>query len=205
MYDNKKIQAIKTWLGNGSINIFGRPFAGKDNQAKILIDIFGGNLIGGGDILRDKNMPEYIKQYMRTGQLIPTEDYKNIVLPILNLSKYKNSPLFLSSLGRWRGEEESVINALELSDHPLKAVLYLDIPESESFKRWEKRDVNNDRGERHDDTKEILAIRLDEFAEKTLPVIDFYKTNNLLVTVNGEKPRQEVTSNIIEALYNKIA
>jgi len=32
MNSSEKIEKIKEWLGAGAVNIFGRPFAGKDAQ-----------------------------------------------------------------------------------------------------------------------------------------------------------------------------
>ena len=70
-----EIAAIKQWLGTGSINIFGMPFAGKDTQGKILSDMFDGPLLGGGDILRNSVLPEHVRAAQKKGLLIPTEDY----------------------------------------------------------------------------------------------------------------------------------
>lgn len=200
MSENKDIEIIKKWLGNGSINIFGRPFAGKDNQANKLIEIIGGNLIGGGDILRSKHMPNDIKILMRTGKLIPTDKYRQIVLPYFKQSIFKDKPLILSSVGRWHGEEEMVIKSLRDSGHELKAVIHLEISEQESYKRWQNRDINNDRGERYDDTEEILKIRLNEYRSKTIPVINYYKKIGILVKIDGTNNRQNVTKKIIKSL-----
>jgi adenylate kinase len=203
MYDQKQIDAIKTWLGTGSINIFGRPFSGKDSQGVRLADLFGGNLVGGGEILRGSIMPDHIKEHMRTGKLIPSDDYVNIVLPYLNQPRLANKPLILSSVGRWHGEEDGVIAVLEQSNHPLKAVVYLDISDTESHNRWLAREINNDRTNRHDDTMEILDIRFKEFQEKTLPVLDYYKNLGLLITVDGKGTRDKVTNDIIDNLINR--
>jgi len=73
---------------------------------------------------------------------------------------FKDKPLILSSVGRWHGEEEMVIKSLRDSGHELKAVIHLEISEQESYKRWQNRDINNDRGERYDDTEEILKISI---------------------------------------------
>jgi adenylate kinase len=194
MYDDK-------WLGSGTIDIFGRPFAGKDFQGRRLAQIFGGNLVGGGDILRRSSMPDDIKTYMKSGKLIPSDEYVNIVLPYLNQPHLSNKPLILSSVGRWHGEENGVIESVQKSGHPLKAVVYLDISNSESHDRWLAREINNDRSSRHDDTEEILNIRFTEFQEKTLPVIDYYRKFGALIEIDGKGARDEITKDIIDALY----
>ena len=201
MDNTEKIDAIKKWLGSGTIDIFGRPFAGKDAQGRRLVKIFGGNLVGGGDILRNSAMSETIKECIQTGKLIPSNDYVDIVLPYLSQLHLNNKPLFLSSVGRWHGEEEGVIKAVEKSGHPLKAVIYLDISNSESHNRWLAREINNDRSDRYDDTEEILNIRFAEFSEKTMPVIEYYTNLGLLLDINGNGSRDDITKNIIDALY----
>ena len=145
-------------------------------------------------------MTDEIKALMKTGKLIPTEKYQEIVLPYLNQKKFQNKPLFLSSVGRWYGEEDAVIRALEKSGHQLKAVIHLEISEQESYARWKNRDIYNDRGERHDDTVEILKIRLDECNKKTIPVIEKYQQMGILIKIDGTKKRAEVTQDIIESL-----
>lgn len=197
MYDTAKIDWIKKWLGSGSINIFGRPFSGKDAQGSRLADTFDGNLVGSGDILRSS----YAEKQTRTGILTPTKDFMSIVLPYLKRDEFQGKPLILSSVGRWHGEEDGVVQTVGESGHPLKAVIYLDLSDEESRKRWQAREINNDRNGRHDDTEEVLEIRLKEFKEKTMPVVDYYNKSGRLITVDGQQTRDEVADDIIAALY----
>jgi len=200
MNDEGKINKIREWLGAGSINIFGRPFAGKDAQGLRLANLFDGNLVGGGDILRSINIPKTSSENIKSGKLVPSDDYVKIVLPFLAQPHFANKPLILSSVGRWHGEEDGVIETLNRSAHPLKAVVFLDISNKESHTRWLAREINNDRQSRHDDTEEILKVRFDEFEEKTLPVLDYYQQRGLLITVNGTQTRDQVTNDILDAL-----
>ena len=203
MHNSEKIDAIKKWIGTGSINIFGRPLAGKDYQGQQLAKLLDGNLIIGGDILRGDNMPDFIKENMKTGELTPTEDYKKIVLPYLNQSNLIGKPLILSSVGRWHGEEEPVIKASQESGHPFKIAIYLDIPDSEVYVRIQQPKLKNDRPNRHDDSVDLLKIRFDEFNKKTLPVIDYYRNLNMLIEINATQSREKVTDDIISELYNQ--
>lgn len=203
MYDDRKISVIKDWLGVGSINIFGLPFAGKDIQGEILAKIFNGNLLGGGEILRSVTLPVNIKECLQIGKLIPSEDYVKIVLPYLKKPSLAGKPLILSSFGRWSGEEMGVLTAVKESGHPLKSVVYLKINENDAHKRWLMLRENNDRKERRDDAEEILKTRFSEFKEKTKPVIDFYNDLELLIEINGKGTREQVTNNIINSLFEK--
>ena len=201
MYDNEKIDAIKKWLGSGSINTFGRPFAGKDSQCHKLAGIFECPVLGAGDIFRGENMPESVKRCMRTGELVPYEDFVNIILPVLSQEKFDNMPLILDSIGRWHGEEGGVVSALDRSNHELKAVIYLDISNEESLNRRSISEKINDRNSRADDDAKIMDTRFKEFNYKTLPVIDYYQDLGILIKIDGKGPRDEITNNIIDSLY----
>ena len=73
MNDAKKINKIKQWLGNGAIDIFGRPFAGKDSQCLELVKLLGGKVVSGGDILRDdKSASTLLKNKISNGEMAPT-------------------------------------------------------------------------------------------------------------------------------------
>jgi len=201
MNDTEKIKVIKNWLGSGTINIFGRPFSGKDAQGRRLVKLLGGSLIGGGEILRNSLIPQHVKDNVSAGKLAPTDDYINIVLPYLGKPDFAGKPLFLSSVGRWHGEEKTVLDALKKSGHPLKAVVYLDISVNESHTRWLAREINNDRPNRIDDTENTLNIRFAEFQDKTMPVLDYYRSLGLLVEIDGKGPRNDITGLIIDALF----
>ena len=194
------ISKIKAWLGSGAINIFGRPFAGKDTQCKVLAYSLDGNVLGGGEILRGQEMPQRIKDLMKTGELIPTEDYIDIVLPRLSRPELTDRPLILSSVGRWRGEEDGVIQSAQKAGHPIMAVFHLQIDEATVRQRWSAHQEILDRGHRHDDNQGIIDIRLREFNEKTLPVIDTYRDLGLLYEINGDQNPEDVTSSILEVL-----
>jgi len=197
-----EIEQIRTWLGTGSINIFGRPFAGKDTQGSILADTFDGILLGGGDILRNSVIPPHVSEALHRGELIPSEDYVSIVLPYLSKQEFSGKPLILSSVGRWIGEEAGVIEALSAAGHPLKTVVYLDLPEEIVLTRWQALEAHDDRGGRHDDTSEVLEKRLSEYREKTLPVIDAYEQKGLLVRIDGSQSLEDVSRDILNRLAN---
>jgi len=192
-----KIKNIKKWLGSGSINIFGLPFSGKDTHGNELAVMLDGPLIGGGDILRSELVPQHVTEAINNGNLAPTDDYKEIVLPYLAQEKYSSKPLVLSSVGRWIGEERSVLEATESAGHPIKCVVYLHITNDEVWKRWK----NNTR-QRHDDNAEhILEKRFSEFEKKTIPVITEYRKLGLILEIDGAPAKSVVTAEIIDQLY----
>ena len=195
-----KIATIKKWLGYGSINIFGLPYAGKDTHGRELAELLDGELLGGGDILRNSDIPKSVRAIMERGELIPTDDYISIVLPYLSSDKFTSKPLILSSVGRWLGEEDGVLLAAEKSNHPLKAVIHLSVDDAAVWRRFERAKTAGDRETRADDADGILTKRLDEYRTKTLPVIESYRQKGLLIEVDGLPPRDAVLSTIIDEL-----
>lgn len=197
-----QIKTIKTWLGAGSINIFGLPFAGKDTQGRKLADLLGGQLLGGGEILRNSVIPERAKLALNAGELIPTADFIEIVLPFLSQSEFTSKPLILSSVGRWHGEEAGVLEATAESDHPIKAVIFLNASEETIYKRHSLSQKSGGRGARTDDGQ--LATRLEEFKSKTMPVLDFYRAQGLLLEIDANRPPEKITADILARLVTLI-
>lgn len=203
MAEHTQIKELQNWLGTGSINIFGRPFSGKDTQSKNLANLFNAEIIGGGDIIRASNN-EVVKDSINKGNLAPQQEYLEMVLPYLASEKFQGKPLLLNSLGRWHGEEEPILSAAHNTHHPVKVVIYLDIPESEVWKRWEAAKGLGDRGVRNDDNDTSIKNRLNEFKSKTLPVITYYQQSDLLISVDGTKPHKAVFEAILNQLIERI-
>lgn len=194
------INRVGVWLGAGSINIFGPPFAGKDTHGRRLAKDLNANLIGGGEILRGSEMPDHVKELHRTGKLFPTDVYFEIVLPYLKQKKFAGKPFVLSSVGRRQGEESGVLEAASAAGHPIKAAIYLNVDEPVVWQRWEHSDSRKLRGARADDSREALKVRLAEFRDKTLPVIDFYRGQNLLIEIDSNRSKDTVSRDISDSL-----
>lgn len=202
MSDPKQISTISDWLGSGAINIFGLPFAGKDDQTKRLAELFGVSNMSSGDILRASMTPE-IKSYLDQGKLIPSELFVEVVLPYLSQPELQGKPLLLSSVGRWYGEEDGVMQVLDAANHSLKAVIYLIISRDDALKRLYKSKDLGDRGDRDDDDEKLLITRFEEFENKTMPVIDHYRQLGLLIEIDATKSREEVHNTILEKLAQR--
>ena len=198
----EKILAIKKWLGTGSVNIFGYPMSGKDTQGVRLAEAVGGKLLSSGIIIRANEMEKH-KKLTDKGNLIPTDIFYEWVLPYFGRDDLKPYPLILSSIGRWFGEEDTVMETAERAGHEIRAAVLLNISEADVMARFEKLQILNDRGERQDDKDlAVFKTRLEEFREKTLPVLEHYKQLGLLVNVNGDQSRDEVFAELINKLYD---
>lgn len=202
----EKIEAIKKWLGTGSINIFGLPMSGKDTVGIKLAEMLGARFLSSGIIIRAMEQ-EQNQHYTDSGQLIPNDVFYKWVLPYFSRSDLADAPLVLSSVGRWSGEENYVMNAADDGGHPIKAVVLLNISEADVTERWNivREQGVRESGEitkREDDKRrEVFDTRIKEFNEKTVPVLKHYQELGLLVPVQADMTREEVLNLVVEKLY----
>lgn len=200
----EKLEFIKGWLKTGSINIFGLPMSGKDTVGVKLAEDLGARFLSSGMIIRA--MEEETKNKMTgNGELIPTDLFYEWILPYFERDDLKNEALVLSSVGRWSGEENEVMESAKNAGHEIKAVVLLETSPEDVMKRWEivnslgdeQRTVRDD-----DKTLDTFKVRIKEFEEKTEPVISHYDELKLLIRVNGNQDRETVYRETIDALYN---
>jgi adenylate kinase len=199
----EKIDTIKKWLGSGSINVFGLPMSGKDTQGVKLAEALGAEFLSSGVIIREMEK-ETNQDLSGSGNLIPTNIFYEWVLPYFERRELFGRPLVLSSIGRWSGEEDQVMSVAKGADHEIKAVIVLIISESDAKQRFNESKVLGDRGDRADDKDlSILENRLNEFREKTTPVLKHYQDLDLLIRIDGSQSREAVFNEILEKLYEK--
>ncbi len=197
----QKILTIKQWLGTGSINIFGLPMSGKDTVGVKLAEFLGGKFLSSGLIIRSMEAMQN-KHLTDKGELVDTDLFYDWVLPYFDKEELKPFPLVLSSIGRWKGEEDTVMDRAKSAGHEIKAAIILNISEADVMSRWEAAATLKDRGTRFDDEKpEVFQTRLDEFRIKTLPVLLRYRELGLLVEVKADLPRDQVFMELINQLY----
>ena len=200
-----KVATIKQWLGTGSINIFGLPMSGKDTQGIKLAELLDAKFLSSGMIIRAMEKQTRHK-YSNKGDLIPTNIFYEWVLPYFERPDLFRYPLVLSSIGRWHGEEEQVMSTAAGAGHDIKAAVILNVSEDDVEQRYQAAKILDDRGERADDKDlAIFKTRIQEFRTKTLPVIQYYKSLNLLIEVNGDQPRNAVFNELVEKLYQVAA
>ena len=199
-----KLAKIKTWLGTGSLNVFGLPMSGKDTVGERLAKDLGAKFLSSGIIIRAFEA-EQNQNMTGSGQLIPTNTFYDIILPYFSREEMKNDSLILSSVGRWSGEEDKIMEAAKNGGHEIKAVVLLDLTEVDVKNRFEAAKELNDRGGRADDANiEIFETRIREFNEKTVPVLNHYDELKLLIRVPADGSRDEVYSSVIDKLVEFI-
>lgn len=195
-----QIQQIKTWLGIGSINIFGLPMSGKDTVGVQLAEKLGAKFLSSGMIVRA--MEQATGQNLTgQGKLIASNVFYDWVLPYFEREELWKYPLILSSIGRWSGEEDEVMTVAKNSGHTIRAAIELQLSDTDVVERWEAAKLLGDRGLRADDANpQIFQTRINEYHEKTLPVLQRYQELGLLVRVPANTSREQVLANVIDAL-----
>lgn len=199
-----KLAKIKAWLGTGSLNVFGLPMSGKDTVGERLAKDLDAKFLSSGIIIRAFEA-EQNQNMTGSGQLIPTNTFYDIILPYFSREEMKDDSLILSSVGRWAGEEDKIMEAAKNGGHEIKAVVLIDLTETDVKNRFEAAKELNDRGERADDANiEIFETRIREFNEKTVPVLNHYDELKLLIKVPADGSRDEVYSSVIDKLVEFI-
>lgn len=201
---NEKIEMIKNWLGTGSLNIFGLPMSGKDTVGMRLAEDLQAKFLSSGIIIRAYEA-EQDEDMTGSGKLIPTNTFYDIILPYFSRKELQNDSLILSSVGRWSGEEDKIMEAARAGGHEIKAVIMLDLTEEEVKKRFRIAKELNDRGGRADDANMgVFETRLAEFHEKTMPVLNHYDELKMLIKVPANQSRDEVYDTVIDKLIEFI-
>lgn len=198
----QQLKDIKAWLGVGSINIFGLPMSGKDTVGVRLAENLGAKFLSSGMIVRAMEKEKGIN-LSGDGNLIPSNTFYEWILPYFEREDLWNYPLILSSIGRWSGEEDEVMTVARSSGHTIRAVVELRLSEQDVVERWEAAKLLGDRGLRPDDANpDIFRKRLEEYRNKTLPVLKHYQELGLLVPVPANLSRDQVFAKVVEALAN---
>ena len=204
----EKLAYIKEWLGTGSIDVFGLPMSGKDTVGIKLAESIGARFLSSGMIIRAMEQ-EKGEHYTENGALAPTDIFYEWVLPYFGREDLKDSALILSSVGRWSGEENEVMNAAAEAGHPIKAAVLLNISEADVQVRWEAvrdagvRETGQEATKREDDkSRGVFQNRIKEFIDKTMPVIQHYQALGLLVQVRADMTREEVFTELVNQRYD---
>lgn len=198
----QQLKDIKAWLGVGSVNIFGLPMSGKDTVGVRLAENLGAKFLSSGMIVRAMEKEKGIN-LSGQGSLIPSNTFYEWILPYFEREDLWNYPLILSSIGRWAGEEDEVMAVARSSGHTIRAAVELRLSEQDVVERWEAAKLLGDRGLRPDDANpDIFRKRIEEYRNKTLPVLKHYQELGLLVSVPANLSRDQVFAKAVEALAN---
>ncbi len=210
------------------IIMLGAPGAGKGTQAKQIADKYHIPHISTGDIFRAniKNGTELgkkAKEYMDQGALVPDELTCDLVMDRIAQDDAKNG-FVLDGFPRTIPQAEALTAALEKIGQKMDFAIDVDVPDENIVKRMSGRRAclncgatyhivsippkkegicdrcGNEIVLRDDDKPETVQKRLTVYHEQTQPLIDYYKKQGILKSVDGTVPMEEVFRSIVAIL-----
>jgi adenylate kinase len=202
--------------------LVGPPGAGKGTQAVFLAEHYSIPHISTGDIFRanlkaDTPLGQEAKSFMDRGELVPDSVTNAMVKDRLTHDDVANGFL-LDGFPRNVVQAEVLRAILAEQKKPLDAVLELSIANSEIIERLSSRLTCRGCGapapataqtcatcggelyQREDDKAEVIARRLEVYNEQTAPIISFYRSEGLLITISATGAVSEITERATTAL-----
>jgi adenylate kinase len=170
-------------------------------QAKRLASEYGLAHIATGDMLRaamaaGTPLGQRVKPIYDAGELVP--DDLMIELIRERLSDDDTEPGFvLDGFPRTMAQADALDSMLSEIDRPLDVVLELQVPDAVAIERLRKRAVEEGRS---DDTPEAITKRIDLYNQETKPLVSHYRLAGNLVGIHGDRPENEVFSEIQQAI-----
>ncbi|MEI6280523.1 MAG: nucleoside monophosphate kinase [bacterium] len=185
---------------------FGQVGSGKGTQVKLLIDflkskdnkdtVYAGTGDGFRALLSSENFTaRIIKESIIKGELQPDFLTNAIFANILNSSLGADKHLIADGYPRTVAQSETFEMMMKFYKRDHIKVIYIDLGEDEAMKR------NLLRG-RADDTENGLRKRFNEYINKVVPAVNYFKDKEgyVIYTINGEQSVEDVHKDIIKAL-----
>ena len=185
---------------------FGIVGSGKGTQVKLLMDFL--KTKDSSDIVYAYPGNEYrkliesdsytgsiIKDSMERGNLQPDFLTDSIVTNILTSSLTNEKHLIADGYPRTVAQSEAFDAMIKFFKRERVKIVYIELSKEEAMRR------NLLRG-RADDTKEGIEKRFDEYINKVIPAMNYFKDkeNYKIYTINGEQSVEDVHKDIIKAL-----
>lgn len=208
--------------------IIGRQGAGKGTQCVRLARHYVVPHISTGDVFRaavkeGTELGLKAAEFIESGELIPDDIVIGVVRDRLEQDDVRRRGFVLDGFPRTAVQGEALNSELEEMKMPLDLAIDIEVPEEVVLKRLAARRVCSTCGanystsqpphvnwtcdvcggevvQRADDTEEAIRTRLATYERQTAPLIAWYDSQNLLATIDGLGPADEVTHRMIKAV-----
>jgi len=187
--------------------LFGPPGAGKGTQAKILTEKRGLPQLSTGDMLRaaiaaKSELGLKVEAILARGDLVSDDIVIGIIGDRLKQADAANGAVF-DGFPRTIPQAEALDRLLAANGKQIDAVIELKVDEAALLGRAEQR-VQDARAQgktpRPDDIPETVKNRLDVYRQNTAPLVEFYRLQGKLKSLDGMAPIGDVTAAIDAAL-----
>jgi adenylate kinase len=185
--------------------LFGPPGAGKGTQAKVLQDERGLIQLSTGEMLRaavaaGTELGMKSKAIIDRGDLVPDDLVIGIIAERLDRPDTAKGVIF-DGFPRTVAQAKALDTMLAGRGRKIDAVIELRVDDEAMVGRMESRVRQNPGSVRADDNPETLRNRLSVYRQNTAPLLDFYRGQGKLVTVDGMAPIAEVSA-AVERVIN---
>ncbi|MEN3042660.1 MAG: adenylate kinase [Fervidobacterium sp.] len=206
----------------------GPPGAGKGTYAKRIVEKYGIPHISTGDIFREAiakgtELGKKVQDIVNSGNLVPDELTNALVEERLKQPDCENG-FILDGYPRTINQAQALDIMLKNMKKELDGALYFEVDEETVVQRISTRrvcakcgkvynvitlppkiegrcdDCNSELIQREDDKEEIVRGRYRVYIEKTSPLIEYYRNQNKLFTLDGGKSVEEVMKMLFNIL-----
>ena len=175
------------------IVLLGAPGSGKGTQGEKIVAKYGVAHISTGEVLRAEvaagtELGLKAKAIMDAGELVSDD----IILAIAKeriAAVGGNKGFMLDGFPRTLAQAEGLDRMLGEIGEPLDVVILLEVDHGEVLNRLMAR-------KRADDSEETIKKRLDVYEAQTAPLIEFYRQQGKLRSVQGVGPMDEIFARI---------
>jgi adenylate kinase len=187
--------------------LLGPPGAGKGTQAKRLVDDRGIPQLSTGDMLRaavraGTDVGKRAGAIMDRGDLVPDDVMVDVISARIDEPDAAGG-FILDGFPRTVAQAQALDAMLQRKGIALDAVVEFVVDENALVGRITKRaEETLARGEpvRKDDNPEVFKTRLEAYKAQTAPLSRYYESTGLLRKVDGMRPIDEVTGEVMGIL-----
>ncbi len=211
--------------------LLGPPGAGKGTQAQMIVDRYHIPQVSTGDILRSAVkegtvLGKQAKAFMEKGQLVPDE----VVIGIIDERLRKpdcQTGFILDGFPRTIPQAEALQVILDNLGRSVDHVINIEVDSEELVRRLTGRRTCKNCGamfhvlfhppkkeslcdrcggplyQREDDREETIRTRLREYEKQTAPLIQYYRSKNLLRPISGVGGQNQIFEQIVRVLDAK--
>jgi adenylate kinase len=184
-----------------NVLILGPQGSGKGTQAARIAAEYGVPHVATGEMFRAAIAARTplgleVEPILASGALVPDDLTIGVMRERLSDDDAERG-FVLDGFPRNAAQAEALDDLLDELDRPLDVVLDLQVPDKVCLERLTGRAQEESRT---DDSPEAIAKRLEIFHRETEPLIGHYLPRGIVVGIHGDRSRDEVWSEIVEAL-----
>uniref|UniRef100_A0A8D8GL54 UMP-CMP kinase n=1 Tax=Culex pipiens TaxID=7175 RepID=A0A8D8GL54_CULPI len=176
--------------------VLGAPGAGKGTQCEKIVEHFGFTHLSAGDLLREERKREgsefgaLIEDNIKNGRIVPVEITCSLLENAINATKASTGNDKFLIDGFPRNEDNLQGWNRQMGDKVrLLFVLFFECTEEQCIARCLKRGESSGRS---DDNPESLKKRFSTYINDTMPIVDHYRAQDLVKTIDAVAAPDEV-------------